>query len=60
MTRLHDEIVAIGTEPGFRQARLIDIGIDPVFDTADHLARYLEAQRANGARLIRDSGFEPR
>ena len=25
--RLHDEIVAIGTEPSFRQKRLVDIGI---------------------------------
>lgn len=58
--RLHDEIAAIGDEPGFRKARLLDIGIEPVFDTPDHLADYLKQQRANGAKLIRDSGFEPR
>jgi tripartite-type tricarboxylate transporter receptor subunit TctC len=52
--------VAIGNEPDFRKTRLTDIGIVPVFDTPDHLARYLDEQRANGAKLIRDSGFEPR
>ena len=31
--KLHDEIVAIGNEPSFRQKRLVDIGIVPVFDT---------------------------
>jgi tripartite-type tricarboxylate transporter receptor subunit TctC len=60
IARLHHEIAAIGNEPDFRKTRLTDIGIVPVFDTPDHLARYLDEQRANGAKLIRDSGFEPR
>ena len=60
IARLHDEIAAIGNEPDSRKARLIDIGIVPVFDTSEHLARYLEEQRANGAKLIRESGFQPR
>ena len=58
--RLHDEIVAIGNEPHFRQTRLIDIGIVPVFDTPEHLGEYLKQQRAIGKRLIQESGFEPR
>jgi tripartite-type tricarboxylate transporter receptor subunit TctC len=58
--RLHDEISTIGNEPAFRQTRLLDIGIEPVFDTPEHLAAYLKEQRANGAKLIRESGFQPR
>jgi len=58
--RLHAEITAIGSDPEFRQKRLIDIGIVPVFDTPEHLGEYLKVQRANGERLIRDSGFQPR
>jgi tripartite-type tricarboxylate transporter receptor subunit TctC len=60
IARLHDEIATIGNEPDFRKTRLTDIGIDPVFDTPEHLAQYLEQQRANGAKLIRESGFQPR
>jgi tripartite-type tricarboxylate transporter receptor subunit TctC len=60
IAKLHDEIAAIGNEPTFRQARLIDIGVVPVFDMPEHLAHYLGEQRANGAKLIRESGFEPR
>ena len=60
IARLQDEIAAIGNEPDFRKTRLTDFGIDPVFDTPEHLAQYLEQQRANGAKLIRDSGFQPR
>ena len=55
--RLHEEITRIGNEPEFRQKRLIDIGIVPVFDTPDHLAQYLKEQRANGQRLIREFGL---
>ncbi len=58
--RLHDEIALIGNEPAFRQARLSDIGIVPVFDTAAHFAEYLKVQRENGRRLIRKSGFQRR
>jgi tripartite-type tricarboxylate transporter receptor subunit TctC len=58
--RLHDEIVAIGNNPEFRQKRLIDIGIVPVFDTPEHFAAYLKDQRENGRKLVRESDFQPR
>jgi tripartite-type tricarboxylate transporter receptor subunit TctC len=58
--RLHDDIAAIGNEPDFRKARLLDIGIVPVFDTPEHLGDYLKQQRANSARLISDSNFQAR
>ncbi len=58
--RLHDEIAAIGSQPAFRKARLLDIGIVPVFDTPEHLGEYLKAQRANSAKLIADSHFQVR
>ena len=58
--KLHDEIVAIGADPEFRQKRLIDIGIVPVFDTPEQFGKYILTQRANGKKLIEDSGFQPR
>ena len=58
--RLHDAIAAIGNQPEFRKARLLDIGIVPVFDTPEHLGAYLEEQRANSARLIGESEFQVR
>jgi tripartite-type tricarboxylate transporter receptor subunit TctC len=58
--KLHEEIVTIGNEPGFRQKRLIDIGIVPVFDTPDQFGAYIKVQRANGRKLIQESGFQPR
>ena len=58
--KLHDEIVAIGADPEFRQKRLIDIGIVPVFDTPEQFGAYILVQRANGKKLIEESGFQPR
>jgi tripartite-type tricarboxylate transporter receptor subunit TctC len=58
--KLHEEISRIGTEPSFRQKRLIDIGIQPVFDNPEQFARYLAEQRTNSARLIQESGFQAR
>jgi tripartite-type tricarboxylate transporter receptor subunit TctC len=58
--RLHAEIVRIGNAPEFRQKRLVDIGIVPIFDTPDEFGRFLAEQRVVAERLIRDSGFQPR
>lgn len=58
--KLHDEIVAIGNEPEFRQKRLIDIGIVPIFDTPAHFDAYIKEQRTKSEKLVRDSGFQPR
>jgi tripartite-type tricarboxylate transporter receptor subunit TctC len=58
--KLHEEISRIGTEPSFRRKRLIDIGIQPVFDSPEQFARYLAEQRTNSARLIQESGFQAR
>ena len=58
--KLHDETAAIGNEPEFRRTRLLDIGIVPVFDTPKHFGQYLAEQRANSAKLIRESGFQQR
>ena len=58
--KLHDEIVAIGNMPEFRQKRLIDIGIVPIFDTPEHFGAYIKSERAKSERLVKDSGFQPR
>jgi len=58
--KLHDEITRIGNDPTFRQKRLVDIGIVPVFDTPEQFGQYLKVQRASSERLIRESGFELR
>ena len=60
IAKLHEDITRIGNEPAFRQKRLIDIGIQPIFDTPEQFGRYLKEQRINSERLIAESGFQPR
>jgi tripartite-type tricarboxylate transporter receptor subunit TctC len=60
IAKLHEDITRIGNDPVFRQKRLIDIGIQPIFDTSEQFRRYLNEQRINSARLIAESGFQPR
>ena len=35
-------------------------GIVPVFDTPEQFGAYIKLQRANGRKLIQESGFQPR
>jgi tripartite-type tricarboxylate transporter receptor subunit TctC len=57
--KLRDEFAAIGSDPDFRQRRLIDMGLEPVFDTPEEFARFLKDDRAASARLVREAGMEP-
>ena len=57
--KLRDEFAAIGGDPEFRQKRLIDVGLEPVFDTPEEFATFLKADRVLSARLVHDAGMEP-
>src|SRR5215470_4857551 len=58
--QLHADITRIGNEPAFRQKRITEIGLQPIFDTPEQFARYLKEQRTNAALLIEESGFQAR
>jgi tripartite-type tricarboxylate transporter receptor subunit TctC len=58
--KLHGDIARIGNEPTFRQKRLIDIGIHPVFDTPEQFGAYIRQQRTSSEKMIRESGYQPR
>ena len=57
--KLRDEFAAIGGDAGFRQKRMIDVALEPVFDTPEEFASFLTADRAASARIVRGSGMEP-
>ena len=49
----------IGSEPEFRQKRLIDAGLEPVFDTPDEFAAFLKENRAAAGRIVKEAGLQP-
>jgi hypothetical protein len=56
---LRDEFAAIGGDTEFRQKRMIDVALEPVFDTPEQFANFLKQDRAASARLVKESGMEP-
>jgi tripartite-type tricarboxylate transporter receptor subunit TctC len=59
ITKLRDEMARIGADPTFRQKRLIEAGLEPVFDTPDAFARFLAQDRARSQTIVKDAGLEP-
>jgi tripartite-type tricarboxylate transporter receptor subunit TctC len=57
--KLRDEFASIGDDPEFRRKRMIDVGLEPVFDTPEQFATFLKDDRTASARLVRESGMEP-
>jgi tripartite-type tricarboxylate transporter receptor subunit TctC len=59
IARFYEEIAAIGSDPEFRQKRLIDVGLEPVFDPPDVFSRFLKEDRARAGRIARAAGLVP-
>jgi tripartite-type tricarboxylate transporter receptor subunit TctC len=58
--KIYRDVKEIGSDPAFRQKRLLDIGIEPVFNAPDEFDRYIKAQRISAEKSIKESGFQPR
>jgi tripartite-type tricarboxylate transporter receptor subunit TctC len=59
IARLRDELARIGGEAAFRQKRLIDVGLEPVFDAPEAFAAFLQQDRAASERIVKEAGLEP-
>jgi tripartite-type tricarboxylate transporter receptor subunit TctC len=57
--RVYEQIAAIGADPEFRRKRLVEVGLEPVFDTPDEFARYLKEDRARAAIVAKAAGLVP-
>ena len=57
--RLHDEIVKIYQDQNLRQKTLINAGLEPVLNTPEEFARFLEQSRKDTAVLARRAGVQP-
>jgi tripartite-type tricarboxylate transporter receptor subunit TctC len=57
--KLRDEFASIGQDADFRQKRMIDVALEPVFDTPEQFADFLKQDRAASARIVKESGMEP-
>jgi tripartite-type tricarboxylate transporter receptor subunit TctC len=57
--KLRDVFTKIGDDPEFRQKRMIDMALEPVFDTPEQFSVFLKQDRAASARIVKEAGMEP-
>jgi tripartite-type tricarboxylate transporter receptor subunit TctC len=53
----YEQIAAIGREPEFRHKRLVEVGLEPVFNTPQEFARFLKEDRARAGRIAKAAGL---
>jgi tripartite-type tricarboxylate transporter receptor subunit TctC len=59
IAKVHGDVAAIMNEPGFRQKHVLDRGLEPVVDSTEQFARFLENDRMSTGSLMREAGVEP-
>lgn len=57
--KLYSEFATVGADPQFRQQRMIDVGLEPVFDTPEEFGVFLKQDRAASARIVKEAGMGP-
>jgi tripartite-type tricarboxylate transporter receptor subunit TctC len=53
----YQQIAAIGRDPEFRRKRLVEVGLEPVFNTPQEFARFLKEDRARAGRIAKAAGY---
>jgi tripartite-type tricarboxylate transporter receptor subunit TctC len=56
--RLNRDVVAIINDPLFRQQNLVDRALEPIADSPDDFARFMEGDRASFEKLVREANIE--
>lgn len=59
IAQLYERIAEIGRDPEFRRKRIVDVGLEPVFDTPEEFARYLAEDRSRAGNVVKAAGLVP-
>jgi tripartite-type tricarboxylate transporter receptor subunit TctC len=59
LAKIATDIRQIAGEGPFREKHLIARGLEPVFDTPQEFGQYLEQDRAEAKRVVKDAGLQP-
>ncbi len=59
LERLRNEMAAVINDSAFREKHLSSRGHEPVANTPEEFARFLAADRATSARIVKEAGVEP-
>jgi tripartite-type tricarboxylate transporter receptor subunit TctC len=58
--RLRKEIAAVMSDPDFRDKQLISRALEPIADTPEEFARFLQRDRDVSGLLVKEAGLKPR
>ena len=53
----YQQIAEIGRDPEFRRKRLVEVGLEPVFNTPQEFVRFLKEDRARAGRIAKAAGY---
>jgi tripartite-type tricarboxylate transporter receptor subunit TctC len=56
--KLNRDVVAIINDPRFRQQNLIDRALEPIADSPEHFARFIEDDRVSFEKVVREANIE--
>ena len=59
IAKLHREVVAITSDPGFFQKMYIERAVERAIDTPENFARFILEDRKTARRITKESGVEP-
>jgi len=59
IAKIAADIKQIASEPSFREKHLIARGLEPVFNPPAEFAQFLERDRAEALRVVKDAGLQP-
>jgi tripartite-type tricarboxylate transporter receptor subunit TctC len=59
IARVHDDVALIMRDPRFRKVQLLERGLEPVVDSVEEFARFLDNDRKSTRDLVQEAGIEP-
>ncbi|MGB7036132.1 MAG: tripartite tricarboxylate transporter substrate binding protein [Xanthobacteraceae bacterium] len=57
--KLYTEFAAVGKDVNFRQKHMVDVGLEPIFDTPEQFGAFLKEDRNASARIVKEAGMGP-
>jgi tripartite-type tricarboxylate transporter receptor subunit TctC len=58
IARVHDDVALIMRDPRFRKVQLLERGLEPVVDSVEEFARFLDNDRKSTRDLVQEAGIE--
>jgi tripartite-type tricarboxylate transporter receptor subunit TctC len=59
ISKIREDVAAIGRDPAFRQKQFIDRALEPILSTPEEFTRFLIEDRLTSERVVKEAGLQP-